>query len=467
MSRLNLALLLTAVLVSMLCAGRSANNPHARYVADGFELIDQYALDRPADDELVAGAMRGMVDVLRRRGDEHSGFLRKHAARQYRDELSGGFGGVGVRVGMVGQPPTPTVVGPPEPGTPAFDGGVKPDDRIIAIDGKPTAGLSMTDIIGRMRGEVGQPVALTLSRGAPPQEVVVELERAKIEVPTVLGDRRLTDGSWEHLLDQDRRIALVRIETFGDRTYEELSTLIPQLQAEGMRAMVLDLRNNPGGALDVAIDCCDLFLPPGAPIVETRGRTGELLERFISEGGPYQALPLAVILDGGSASASEIMAACLQDNGRAVVVGARSFGKGTVQRLLDMEDGQTMLKLTIASFWRPSGVDIHRRPGIGEDAPWGVRPDAEYAVPLSSDEIVAFFASRSARDVLPIDAPEDEAAQVDAPEIAAADERASEQHASERDAAEPFVDRMLDRAVEHLQSLLDASAGKSSPGSPA
>ncbi len=458
MSRRNLSLLLAIVFACLACVGRSPRNPHARYVAEGFEKIDELALDRPADRELVAGAMRGMVDVLRRRGDEHTSYFRPQAAQRYRDDLSGGFGGVGVRVSMLGDPPEPTIVGPPEPGTPAFHGGVQPADRIVAIDGEPVAGLTINDIVDRMRGDVGQVVTLSLVRGEPASEISIALKREIISVPSVLGDRRLSDGSWQHLLEQDQRIALVRIETFGDKTFDEMEALLPRLQKAGMRAMVVDLRDNPGGALDVCVDVCDLFLPPQAEIVETRDRRGKVDRRYTATGnfGTNLTIPMAVLINKYSASASEIMAAALQDNHRAVVIGQRSFGKGTVQQLEELEAGRTMLKITTASFWRPSDADIHRRPDMTEDDPWGVSPDEGFEVLVSDEQRKAYLDARAARDLRPVDESKEFSTEESIKQHLEA--HAKQTHSDHADPPPELIDPILERAVQHLQSLLDGSA---------
>jgi len=162
---------------------------------------------------------------------------------------------------------------------------------------------------------------------------------------------------------------------------------------------VLDLRDNPGGSLDAAVAVCEMLLPAGQMIVETRGHARALIHRYTSgSDGRYMDLPIAVVINQNTASAAEIVAACLQDHGRAVVVGQRTYGKGTVQQLLPLESGKSLLKLTWASFWRPSGANIHRAAGAPEDAKWGVLPDAGYEHKLSSDEYKAYQDYRDKRD---------------------------------------------------------------------
>jgi carboxyl-terminal processing protease len=200
-------------------------------------------------------------------------------------------------------------------------------------------------------------------------------------------------------LESDPRIAHIRITSFGDRTAIEFDNVMQKLIGDGAMAIVLDLRDNPGGSLDSAVAVCEALLPAGKTIVETRGRQQTLLRRYATTtNGRFVELPLAVIVNQNSASAAEIVAACLQDHGRAVVVGQRSYGKGTVQQLLPLESGKSLLKLTWASFWRPSGANIHHAAGVPDDAKWGVLADAGYERKLSPEEYKAYEQYRANRD---------------------------------------------------------------------
>jgi carboxyl-terminal processing protease len=268
-----------------------------------------------------------------------------------------------------------------------------------------------------------------------------------INVDSILGDVRKADGTWQFRLQEDPRIAYIRITTFANKTPAELGLVLARLKAEGVEGVVLDLRENAGGALDTAVAVCDMFLAADLPIVETRGRDRQVLDRFVATGnGRYQDLPLAVIVNGNTASASEIVAACLQDHARAIVVGERSFGKGTVQQLIPVESGRSLLKLTTASYWRPSGENIHRLPDTEPDDPWGVRPDAGYEVPLSEAEYVTYRQYRSQRDLIG-QGPTDDAASplAEAP-------------------AGGFTDRPLEKAVEYLRDVLNGASGQDTPG---
>lgn len=432
MSRRNLMVLLAGLAIGLLCFSRAEQNPYARYASRAFRLIDDNSLENPPDEEVFSGAVRGMVAVLRQRGDVHSAYLEPEIATSFGQEMRQQFGGVGIRVGMEGEPPRVVIVEPPQPGTPAYRSPIRPKDVILSVDDFDTTAKSLQEVVSHMRGPVGEPVQVAV-RHTDGSEDSFTLVREVIRVPSVIGDRRKADGGWLFELQEDRRIALVRLMTFGNRTVEELAEALDALTASGVEAIVLDVRANAGGALEAAIGVCELFLPERAAIVSTRGRDGEVLDRVDARlDGPQLGLGLAVLIDGDTASASEIVAAAMQDHERAVVVGERSFGKGTVQQLLPLESGRSRLKLTSASYWRPSGVNIHRLPGTPDDEPWGVSPDAGYETPLTEEERLAWYEWRRGRDLLAVEGAEQEPA------------------------AGPLeADRALARAVEALQASLD------------
>jgi carboxyl-terminal processing protease len=439
MSQRNLVILWLATAVSYACYVRGEQNPYARHVASGLAAIDDGSLERIASRELFDGAMRGMVRVLERHGDEHSQFLNDEQADPLRNEIRQQFGGIGVRLRIVGEPPRLVIAFPPEPETPAARANLRAGDHILAIDDRPTEKLGMDEVIGLMRGEPGSTIRLTVQHGDEIAPRTVELVREIIEIESIYGDKRGPDGKWNFELPVDPRIAHVRIVMFGDRTAMEFAHAIENVQAGGARAVVLDLRNNSGGALEAAVAVCDLLLPAGRTVVETRGRDGELRQRYETSGmGQFLDLPLAVVVNRDSASAAEIVAACLQDHGRAVVVGERSFGKGTVQQLVPV-GSKSLLKLTWASFWRPSGVNLHRMRDAPEDGRWGVLPDDGLELRLSDKEFEAYIDYRTKRDL------------GDAAFLVEASEKNDDSNSDER-----FTDRQLMLAVDHLRGQLDA-----------
>jgi carboxyl-terminal processing protease len=446
MSRRNLLLLFATGLVSYACYVRGEQNPYARYVAAGYSVINRSSLEEVPDQELFEGAMRGMVAVLGKHGDEHSLFIGEQERDEFREELTQEFGGVGVRIRLLGQPPLPTVVGPPEPGTPAFTADIRSGDRILAINGESTQAMELIDVLRQMRGPVGEPVVLSLVHTGETEPLEITLTRSVITVDSILGDIRDENNQWDFRLAQEPRIGYVQIIKFGDKTEVELTSALAKLASEGVEALILDVRDNYGGALDAAVGITDLFLRAGQPIVTTRGRDGVTRDRFVSTGrGGYTRIPLVVLVNQNSASASEILAACLQDYGRATIVGQRTYGKGTVQQLLRLESGRSLLKLTAATYWRPSGKNIHRMPGASENNDWGVKPDKGFEVALDEEEYLQWRQYRRRRDVL--------GDRRDGP-------LAEQFDAQDGQLPAEFVDRALELAVDYLVEQLDQ------PGSP-
>ena len=402
MSYRNLMLLLGMMLISYACYVRAEQNPYARYVAAGFSVIDEWGLARAPDEELFNGAMHGMISVLHRHGDQHSEFVDARQQAAFTEEYDQEFGGVGIRLRLLGSPPMPTVIGLPEPGTPAADADISLGDRIEAVDGTATAGLTLEEVTRMVRGPVGAPVTLTIRRTDAETTHAVTIDRAVINVESIVGDVRGPDGKWNFLVSEDPRIGYVRIRMFGDKTAEELSTILADLTKEQeLAGLIIDVRDDAGGSLDAAVEISDLFLRAGRTIVSTRDRDGKIRDRYLSTGaGGYADLPLVVLVDRNSASASEIVAECLQDYDRAKIIGERSYGKGTVQRLMHIESGRSLLKLTSATYWRPSGKNIHRMPEDTEASEWGVTPDDGFAIPMTEEESELWRNYRNRRDLI-------------------------------------------------------------------
>jgi len=441
MSRRNLFLLIATAIVSYVCYVRGEQNPYARYVAAGYSMIDRWSLEDVPDEELFEGAMRGMVGVLAKHGDEHSLYVNQEERNAFREDLSQEFGGVGVRIRLLGQPPQLTVIGPPEPGTPAFTADIRSGDRILAIDGEPTQSMDLLDVLNQMRGLVGEPVLLSLLHHGETEPIEVSLTRAVITVPSIQGDIRDKDNGWHYRLEQEPRLGYVQITKFGDKTVAELSQALAELTSNGIEGLILDVRDNSGGALDAAVGISDLFLRAGLPIVTTRGRDGVTRDRFVSTGrGGYTEIPMVVLVNQDSASASEILAACLQDYGRAAIIGQRSYGKGTVQRLLRTESGRSLLKLTSATYWRPSGRNIHRMLGASKSDDWGVSPDSGLEVSLDEDEFLQWRQYRRRRN--------DIGNRPDGP-------LAEQIEAEDGEVPAEFVDRALELAVDVLVERLE------------
>ncbi|NBW87650.1 MAG: S41 family peptidase, partial [Planctomycetia bacterium] len=230
-----------------------------------------------------------------------------------------------------------------------------------------------------------------------------------VRVESVLGDRRRADGGWNWMIEGEPHVSLVRISGFGEQTAAELTAALEAIVAEpDLRGLVLDLRGNPGGLLSAAVDVCDLFLEDGV-IVITRGRQraaagdgdGVVDVRRASAGSVLAGVPMVVLVDGLTASAAEIVAACLQDAGRAKVVGSRTYGKGTVQSILPLSDGRGLIKITTSEYLRPSRANIHRRSDDDDEDTWGVSPDAGCEIAPTAESTERVRRWRHGRDVVP------------------------------------------------------------------
>lgn len=308
--------------------------------------------------DLVYGALRGMLQSL----DPHSQFLDADMYKDIKDDTSGQFGGLGIVIGM--KDGALTIIAPMED-TPGFRAGLLAGDRIVEINGASTEGLSLPEAVKQLRGPPGTRVTLRILRQPANEFLTVEIERANIEVATVKDARLLEDG-----------IGYVRVTQFSEPTAEALQKEIDRLRSEGLRALVIDLRNNPGGLLSSAIDVAQQFLDRNQVIVSTQGRQATQNKVYRSRNrARYEGFPMVVLVNAGSASASEIVAGALQDHRRAILIGEKTFGKGSVQSVLPMEEG-TAIRLTTAKYYTPSERVIHER---------GIEPDI--VVPMSPEDL--------------------------------------------------------------------------------
>jgi carboxyl-terminal processing protease len=320
--------------------------------------------------------------------DRHSQYLNAEQLTQFRTESQGSFGGVGIQLDS--DPGTKFLkVGHPMPGTPAYDAGIIAGDLIVKVGDTSTEGMPVPDARKLITGEPGTKVVLTIRRaGRNPTDEAVTLTRGLIPQHPVAGVRRRADdpSKWDWFVDKPNGIGYVHVTTFNELTTKELKAAVEEIARDGGKALILDLRDNGGGLLKEAIEVCNLFLPDGAPIVGTRGRNpGETREFTAKKGAeiftPADRHPIVVLMNNQSASASEIVASALQDNKRAAVVGERSFGKGSVQKLLSLSgdgDDQAAVKLTTETYWRPNGENMDRQLATKEKPDeWGVRPDVD------------------------------------------------------------------------------------------
>jgi carboxyl-terminal processing protease len=315
------------------------------------DLVQKYYVKDVTQSELVEGAVKGMLQSL----DPHSSFMTKKEFKSMQEETSGEFFGVGVEITMENNQ---VLVVTPIEDTPGFRAGLRAGDIIVTVDGQFTSEMTLTEVVGKMRGKRGTTVELKVLHKDSSKPVTMSIKRDAIPLISVKS-RQLEPGyHW------------MRVTRFTGNTAQELRKAIAKAKAEGgIKGMVLDLRNNPGGLLDQSVQVADMFLKKGT-VVSVRGRKAEEEKPYLSHDDPDDiTCPLVVLVNAGSASASEIVAGALQDRKRALILGERTFGKGSVQNLMPLPDG-TGLKLTIARYYTPSGRTIQAE---------GIKPDFEVA----------------------------------------------------------------------------------------
>jgi carboxyl-terminal processing protease len=313
--------------------------------------------DKTSYKDLIYGAMRGMLQGL----DPHSQFLDPEMYSDMKDDTAGEFGGLGIVISV--KDGVLTIVAPMED-TPGFRAGLLSGDKIIEIAGKSTDGLELSEAVKQLRGEPGTKVAIKILRPKTQEVKAMELTRAKINVPSVKDAHIVEDG-----------IGYLRIVQFNEPTAKALQDALDGLMKEGLKALIIDLRNNPGGLLTSAIDVAEKFVPRGKLVVYTQGRTERQQQTFRAKGRyHYLDFPIVILVNGGSASASEIVAGALQDHQRAILLGEKTFGKGSVQSVLPLDDGSA-IRLTTAKYYTPSKRVIHER---------GIEPDI--VVPMSPED---------------------------------------------------------------------------------
>ncbi len=316
--------------------------------SDTLAIIQNEYVRQTKTKDLIYGSLKGMLASL----DAHSQFMNPQDYEELKVDTQGKFGGIGIEItnkdGLL------TVITPIQD-TPAWKAGIKANDHITKIDGVLTEGISLTEAVKKMRGSPGSTVVLTVLRDTEKKLLDFKITRGMIKIIDVKHARILEDG-----------IGYVRLTEFRENTSLELNRALDTLEKQGMRALIIDLRNNPGGLLDTAVKVTSRFLGPHKLICYTKGRIKEEdLEFFSDARDALLDLPLVVLINEGSASGSEIVAGALQDYKRAIIIGKKSFGKGSVQTVIPLADGSA-LRLTTSHYFTPSGKIIHEK-GITPD----------------------------------------------------------------------------------------------------
>ncbi|REK17986.1 MAG: PDZ domain-containing protein [Planctomycetota bacterium] len=394
--------LLVALLLGLTIRGAAraeeAKQPEAsdfelyQIFADTLDQIERNYVKDVSRRELMEAAIDGVLEKL----DPYSNYISPDDIGRFKSNVEHQFGGIGIQIGIEnGQ----LKVISPLLGTPAYRARLESGDAILEIDGKSTEGIQIDQAVKQLKGEAGSKVTLTIRHAGSRAKENVTITREVVHVDTVLGDSRKKDDSWDFMLDHDKHIGYIRITAFSRGTAAEMRKALEELQAEGLKGLIVDLRFNPGGLLSSAIEVTDLFLPKGR-IVSTQGRNTPERSWDAHEDGTFVGFPMVVLVNHYSASASEIFSAALQDHNRAVVIGERTWGKGSVQNVIELEGGRSALKLTTAGYHRPSGKNIHRFPNASEDDEWGVMPNDGYEVELNGSQTAQLIEYRRKRDIL-------------------------------------------------------------------
>jgi len=368
--------------------------------------------------KIVYGAATGMVRGL----DAFSQFLEPDAHKDMRSETEGEFGGLGIRIAM--RDNVLTVI-TPLPGTPAYKQGILPGDRIIKINGETTQDISIEQAVKKLRGAPGSKITITIAHDGEKELNDFTMTREVIKVESIKS-KMVTD-----------EIGYVRLAEFQQRSATDFDTALKALKAKGMKSLVVDLRNNPGGLLNISVDICRLFIGNSKLIVYTEGRRQPRQEFRADSVAPYASIPVVILVNHGSASGSEIFAGSMQDYHRAVIVGSETFGKGSVQSVIPLADGSG-LRLTTAKYYTPSGRTFHRDEKTGKG---GIVPDILIEVPR---EVEIKLQTQDEEIFGKLKSPETSAPKVVKDTKDTKDPKTAKE--------EPVHDDVLDRAVEILKS---------------
>ncbi|MDR1942017.1 MAG: S41 family peptidase [Endomicrobium sp.] len=335
-----------------------------KLMIDVMEIINANYVSETNPKDLAVGAINGVVRTL----DPFSQYMEEKAYKEMKNETEGSYSGVGLRIMVKNN--YITVISP-IPGTPAYKAGILPEDRIVRIDTHSAVGMSSDEAANLMRGKAGTKVKLFVLRDNVAEELEFIINREKIKIETVKST----------MLDDN--IAYIRLSEFNAQSAEDIKKVLNDFSRQDMKGVILDLRNNPGGLLESAIDIISVFIKEKTLALTTKGRIEDTKKEYFTSGNAlFPDLPFAILVNRGSASASEIVSGAMQDFKRALIIGSNTFGKGSVQTVIPLSDG-TALRLTIAKYYLPSGRPINR--SDDKKSVNGITPDIEIKVPVENE----------------------------------------------------------------------------------
>lgn len=351
--------------------------------------LGRHYVEEPDQEKMREGAIAGMIEAL---GDPYTDYFSPTDLEAFDKSTRGTFSGIGAEIDQEGEE---IVIVSPLDGSPAHKAGILAGDVILEINGKSAEGLTTAEAVEQITGPEGTEVSLKV-RHADGETEIIKITRGRIQIQTVKGFDRDKEHHWNYMLDSQAGIAYIRLTQFSEPSADALREAIETAKKADMKGLILDLRFNPGGLLDQAVDISDMFLTKGK-IVSTRGRNSPERSWEASDSGDVGDFPMVILINEYSASASEILAGALRDNERATIVGTRSFGKGSVQQVLALESGEGAVKVTTAYYYLPSGRNLHRK----EDAEtWGVDPTDGFYVPMTFDQMKKMGDLRREADVI-------------------------------------------------------------------
>lgn len=439
------ALVLLAAVVSWTAPPPDEDYRHVRAIVDVLGEVDK-SYYRRLTPEQKRTLVRDMIGHGLQQLDRNSAYFTESDLTEFHESTDGNFGGIGAYLDLDPRTGQLLIVSPMY-GSPAYEAGLDSGDLILKVGDKSTEGMTVDDARKLIKGKPDTEVKLVVHRVGAKDEETLTLKRALIQVHPVQGVARKSDepGKWDFLADPTARIGFVRLREFNGKAAAELKAALAELEKAEVRGLILDLRGNPGGLLDEAVRVADLFLAEGV-IVSTQDRNKEGRKDSAKKDGTYFENPtvaMAVLVDGASASASEIVAAALQDHKRAVVVGQRSFGKGSVQNVFELPDKKSAVKLTTAVWLTPNGKNIHHWPDLKDSDEWGVKPDQGLEVKMTLDDFRQYNRVRR-----------------DAERVKGKEVPRPPRPEDDKKPAAPDKDKVLEKALDHLRQKLMGNAAR-------